>query len=541
MNTYLASFGPALANHLWQSTAFAAAAWLLTILLRKNSAPVRYGLWLAASIKFLLPFSLLIALGGLLPKPTKIVAPAVYTAMQVTEQPFADVSSTFVTPVLQPTRTRRIAAHLPSALFVLWLIGAAAALIVWWVRWRRASVCLHEAVAAGNGRELEILRRLEARISGRPHSPLRLKLSAEQTEPSIYGIFRPVLVWPRQLSQRLSDEHIEAIMAHELAHARRFDNAAAALHMFVEAVFWFHPLVWWMERRMIEERERACDETVVSIGGKPEAYAEGILETCRFCVGSALPCVAGVTGADLRDRVVGIMTSRTLMRITWPKKMLLGVLALCALTAPVLLGQLDTSTDWEEAAGGKISFEAASLKPSAPGSEGIPSNFLYGSDPEKIPNGLLTGRNIALFMYIAFAYKLDRIQSIAPMPTLPSWARQARFDIDARPPGRDVTRDQVRLMMQSLLADRFRLAVHFDTKPGSAYALVLAKPGKPASQVRTYPDGFRCADGDVQWSVNGGPTVDNGQLPVYCGEILPMKPSGLAFGAWLDEMSRWMR
>jgi hypothetical protein len=61
--------GPALANHLWQSTVFAVAAWLVALLLRRNQAQVRYGLWLAASLKFLIPLSLLIELGGFFPKP----------------------------------------------------------------------------------------------------------------------------------------------------------------------------------------------------------------------------------------------------------------------------------------------------------------------------------------------------------------------------------------------------------------------------------------------------------------------------------------
>ena len=62
--------GAAVGNHLWQSTVFALSAWLMTLQLRRNRAHVRYGLlWLAASVKFLIPFSLLIDLGGLLPKP----------------------------------------------------------------------------------------------------------------------------------------------------------------------------------------------------------------------------------------------------------------------------------------------------------------------------------------------------------------------------------------------------------------------------------------------------------------------------------------
>ena len=79
----------------------------------------------------------------------------------------------------------------------------------------------------------------------------------------------PVLLWPEGLSERLDDAHLEAVIAHELCHVRRRDNLAAAIHMLVEAVFWFHPLVWWLGARLIDERERACDEEVLQRGSAP--------------------------------------------------------------------------------------------------------------------------------------------------------------------------------------------------------------------------------------------------------------------------------
>lgn len=75
---------------------------------------------------------------------------------------------------------------------------------------------------------------------------------------------------------------VEAILAHELCHVRRRDNLAVALQMVVEALFWFHPLVWWLEQRLVDERERACDEEVIRLGSEPQSYAESILKTCEF-------------------------------------------------------------------------------------------------------------------------------------------------------------------------------------------------------------------------------------------------------------------
>src|SRR5678815_3368799 len=98
-------------------------------------------------------------------------------------------------------------------------------------------------------------------------------------------------------------DRIEAILAHEVAHVHRRDNLAAMVHMAVEALCWFHPLVWWIGARLIDERERACDEDVLGRGSAAEVYAESILKTCRFSIESPLRCVAGVTGADLKRRI----------------------------------------------------------------------------------------------------------------------------------------------------------------------------------------------------------------------------------------------
>jgi beta-lactamase regulating signal transducer with metallopeptidase domain len=94
----------------------------------------------------------------------------------------------------------------------------------------------------------------------------------------------------------------------EMCHVRRRDNLTAANHMVVEAAFWFYPLVWWIRARLVEEREQACDEAVLQSGSDAEVYAEGILNVCKFYVESPLACVSGISGADLRKRVVRIMT-----------------------------------------------------------------------------------------------------------------------------------------------------------------------------------------------------------------------------------------
>lgn len=102
----------------------------------------------------------------------------------------------------------------------------------------------------------------------------------------------------------------------------------------VEAVFWFHPLVWWLGARLVEERERACDERVPELGNERRTYAESILKTSRFCAGFPLACISGVTGADLKQRIIHVMTPRRARELHLIQRILLGAAAVLALGAP---------------------------------------------------------------------------------------------------------------------------------------------------------------------------------------------------------------
>ncbi len=81
--------------------------------------------------------------------------------------------------------------------------------------------------------------------------------------------------------------------------------------MFVEALFWFHPAVWWIKLRLLDEQERACDEEVLRLGSEPMVYAESLLKICEFYVESPLTCVSGVISSNLKERVGRIMRNQT--------------------------------------------------------------------------------------------------------------------------------------------------------------------------------------------------------------------------------------
>jgi len=311
----------AVGNHLWQSTLFAAAAGVATLACRRSGAAARHALWLTASIKFLVPFAALVALGAQvgLRAPAAVPRAAIVSIVETAGQPF-----TPSLPRLAPPIAFRAATTLPSVAVAIWLCGSLAIFGAWAIRWRRVARIARDAPAVHGGRELDALRRLE-RAAGIA-SPIGLVASAAFHEPGVFGFFRPVLIWPRAIGEHLADEEIVTILAHEVSHVRRRDNLTAAIHMFVEALFWFHPLVWWLGARLVDERERACDEAVVQSGSEPAVYAETILKACRTYLATPLACVSGVTGSNLNARIERIITNHAVERLALWQKLLLAAL-----------------------------------------------------------------------------------------------------------------------------------------------------------------------------------------------------------------------
>ena len=520
-----AAIAPAMGNHLWQSTLCLFIAGLLTLILRKNHARARYGLWLAASVKFLIPFSLLIALGTHLARPRVIkpTEPGLFLTVEEVSQPFTKgphAQERRLPPELRADWRYRLLPAVPPICAAAWLSGFLLVLAGWWRRWRRIAEALHAAEPLPDGREVQALRRVEHRAG--VQKPIDLVLSPTSLEPGIFGIVRPALVWPAGISEHLQDAHLEAILAHEVWHVRRHDNLAAAIHMVVEAIFWFHPLVWWLGTRLVEEREHACDEEVLQLGGEPHVYAESILKTCQFCLESPLACVAGITGAELKARIVRIMTQRAADKLSFGRKLLLTGIGIALIAGPVVFGlvnapqiraQSPAVPQWETAAGGKMKFEVASVRLSPPDASTRGTDFLSPFDAPPPKRGLFSA-NARLLNYIAFAYKiLDTSQYQPLMAHLPRWAETDQFDIEARAEG-NPTKDQLRLMMQSLLEERFKLAIHTETRQRPVYALVLDKPGKLGPQLRPHPDNVPCSDKPDKPELSDSGTTP----PPYCGQ-----------------------
>jgi uncharacterized protein (TIGR03435 family) len=496
------AIAPALGNHLWQSTLCAVLAGLLTLLLRKNHARTRYWLWLAASAKFLIPFSLLVSVGSHLAwsRGSAGTKAGLYFAIEEVSQPFTypmvsvNPRVTFSTFSLTPLHL------LPALLTATWLCGFVVVLLVWCARWRRVSVAVRDAAQLREGREVEALRRLER--AGGLRKRIEILVSPASLEPGIFGIARPVLLWPDGISERLGDRHLEAVLAHEVWHVRRRDNLFAAIHMAAEALFWFHPLLWWLGTRLVEERERACDEEVVELGTEREIYAESILKVCEFCVASPLVCVSGVTGADLKKRMVHIMNERIARKLDFGRKLLLSAAGLAAVAVPIFFGLVNATpiraqSQAGSAASGAPGFEVASIKAHKSTGTMEMSRLFY------TPSGL-TATNVTLQTLIRDVYRVQESQ----ISGAPNWLNSEKYDVDARM--EKSAADELRKldpmqslperqrMLQALLADRLKLTLHRETKELPVYALAIAENGPKIQEAKpgdAYTNGIQGPDG----------------------------------------------
>jgi bla regulator protein BlaR1 len=454
----------AVGNHLWQSTIFAALAWAVVQVLRKNSARVRYSIWMLSSLKFLLPLSLLIALGGHLSSPAKLYVATVdvrvieFVGLPFGPSPFQRESLATATFATKPTPNQSAI----GVVLTIWLVGAAAVVGSWLIRMRRVWEILGTSRRLDEGREIEALERAKSLrgFGGR----IRCATTESVIEPGIHGVFRPILLLPSGVAERLGAGQLDAIIHHELCHIRRYDNLSALIHMVVETLFWFHPLIWWMGIRLVDERERACDEQVLQNGSDPKVYASAILKVCEFYVASPLECAAGVGGGNLRKRIEEIMNHCVVQKLSGGKKLLLAGVGMFALALPIVVRILSAPLVLAQSpASAEPTFEVTSVKPDL---TGAPARYVRQTP------GRVSISNLTLKDLLMFAYQVKDFQILGG----PGWIDSAQYDIEGKAGG-SPSQAQIKPMMQALLRDRFKLALHHDTKELPIYELKVAKGG----------------------------------------------------------------
>jgi uncharacterized protein (TIGR03435 family) len=205
--------------------------------------------------------------------------------------------------------------------------------------------------------------------------------------------------------------------------------------------------------------------------------------------------------------------------VTGPRNQLLSSRLLCYAIAAVLLLPLADSTRAQDprsaqpaASAPALEFDVATVKPSQ-------SPVSDKNDPFLLPFGnmqptsSLFSKDAAFAMFFVFAYNIqDPGQIQALRSILPEWAFSEAYDIEARSAGIP-TRDELRQMVQSLLKDRFKLAVHYETHQGAINALVVDRPGTLGPKLRVHQENSPC---QVR-PQNAAPPDPHAERPAYCG------------------------
>jgi beta-lactamase regulating signal transducer with metallopeptidase domain len=123
--------------------------------------------------------------------------------------------------------------------------------------------------------------------------------------PAVIGLFRPVVLLPVRALTGLTPEQLEAVIAHELAHIKRFDVAVNFFQVIAETLFFFHPAVWWLNKRIRADREDCCDDVAIAECGGTVGYARALatMETWRDVPDFAM----AVTGSPVATRVARLL------------------------------------------------------------------------------------------------------------------------------------------------------------------------------------------------------------------------------------------
>ncbi|HEY1676389.1 MAG TPA: M56 family metallopeptidase [Candidatus Sulfotelmatobacter sp.] len=295
------SLGWALLHFLWQGTALAALAAGLMALSRK--ATMRYAVGIVMLVMMLVaPAATFLLFGRQEAKPGDAAIPSMTSAAG-----HAVKSTAVATVTIHPSSISQSIPVLPW-LVEAWLLGVAffslrsagGFLLLERERRRRS--------AAVSDRVLEMCYGLQGRIG--IDRAIQYCECAWLQAPAVIGWFRPIVFLPVCAVTGLSEDQLRSVIAHELAHIRRYDPFVNVFQVAVETLLFYHPAVWWLNKRIRAEREHCCDETAVALCGNAVEYARALtlMEEWRSAPALAMAANRG----PLADRIIRVLGLKTL-------------------------------------------------------------------------------------------------------------------------------------------------------------------------------------------------------------------------------------
>jgi beta-lactamase regulating signal transducer with metallopeptidase domain len=303
--TLMQTLAWSLLHFLWQGAAIAALAAALLYIFRRPAT--RYLIGICALglmlLSFGVTFSLLNGAAELTPAKTTAMAPAAA---------FVSPQETPVLSALPWTEARAATDSSPDFAWVArgWLVGVfilalriAFGLFVIEQLRRRNLIALPDAL-------VERLKALQARL-GIARS-IRYAECRLVNVPAVIGFFRPVVLLPVRALTGLTAEQLDALVAHELGHIKRFDGVVNFVQVIAETLFFFHPAVWWLNKRIRAHREECCDDVAVAAGGSSVDYARALARVVDWTVERAqsrdVPAFAmAATGGPVAARVARLL------------------------------------------------------------------------------------------------------------------------------------------------------------------------------------------------------------------------------------------
>jgi bla regulator protein blaR1 len=286
-------------THIWQIGLLGCFVGLINLFLARRWPHLAYALWMVVLVKCFVPpignWPVNI-LGRLTPiatsavsgaasndeAPIRVVTDSSHATLAATDHAASDGVAEAQKPVaLQATRPdsasqRSIRLLASRAAPLAWLCGS---VLLCGIAIGRGSE-IHRRLRRTSSVPCDEVLTLVEQISDRIGLRHGTRVCATSTDigPMVIGIRRPTVYLPETLLQQLRPPQLEAMLTHELAHVRRRDTWVAALQLAAQTLWWFHPVVWWMNRQLVRERERCCDEeVVVNLQGKRAQYARSLL------------------------------------------------------------------------------------------------------------------------------------------------------------------------------------------------------------------------------------------------------------------------
>lgn len=349
LSGYTATLGWALVHFLWQGLLVGLAAALALSLLGNARPQLRYAVACLA-----LALCLALPLATVLRGPAVETAPSAAIAHTVDAPTTASFVERLGQPIARSTRQWReqLQPWLPG-IVALWSLGAA----LFALRMALGLAWVARADRPGHGRTHHYWQAQLDALAERMELPRRVMLRVvdELDGPVAARIWRPVVIVPAALIARLPADLLEALLAHELAHVRRHDYLVNLIQSAVEALLFYHPVVWWLSRRIRIEREQIADDLAAQALGEPRRLAIALNELAQFR--APTPHLAPAAhGGLLMSRIQRLVRPRR-QTLSW--KLALPILGLSAACMTVFAqGNNASATTTQDASRSHISVRA---------------------------------------------------------------------------------------------------------------------------------------------------------------------------------------